>query len=173
MRLVRFLVSVVIAAAAAGCAGVPAPVVAPPPAADLDSLMYGGKAAFVAAEPAVLPAPAAVLPVPAAVLPGPAPGGALPYTLDSSDRLRVVVFGQDGLSNTYIVDASGKITLPLIGAVSARGCTTTQRSPRAGRGGFQRRAAPPRNSLKPSPIGCATAMSASRMWRLKWRHIGP
>ena len=126
MRLVRFLVSVVIAAAAAGCAGVPAPVVAPPPAADLDSLMYGGKAAFVAAEAAVLPAPAAVLPVPAAVLPGPAPGGDLPYTLDSSDRLRVVVFGQDGLSNTYIVDASGKITLPLIGAVSARGCTTTQ-----------------------------------------------
>jgi polysaccharide export outer membrane protein len=36
------------------------------------------------------------------------------------------VFGQDGLSNTYIVDASGKITMPLIGAVSARGCTTGQ-----------------------------------------------
>src|SRR6516164_2233824 len=30
------------------------------------------------------------------------------------------------LSNTYIVDVSGKITLPLIGPVSARGCTTTQ-----------------------------------------------
>jgi polysaccharide export outer membrane protein len=30
------------------------------------------------------------------------------------------------LSNTYIVDASGKITMPLIGAVSARGCTTGQ-----------------------------------------------
>ena len=36
------------------------------------------------------------------------------------------MFGQDGLSNTYIVDASGKITMPLIGAVSARGCTTGQ-----------------------------------------------
>ena len=76
--------------------------------------------------PAVVPGEAAPLPVPAAVLPGPAPGGELPYTLDSGDRLRVVVFGQDGLSNTYIVDATGKITLPLIGPVSARGCTTTQ-----------------------------------------------
>ncbi|MFZ1090866.1 MAG: polysaccharide biosynthesis/export family protein, partial [Xanthobacteraceae bacterium] len=64
--------------------------------------------------------------VPAALLPGPAPGGDEPYTLDSGDKLRVVVFGQDGLSNTYIVDASGKITLPLIGPVSARFCTTTQ-----------------------------------------------
>src|SRR6516165_7311690 len=109
MRLVRFLVSVVIAAAVAGCVAVPAPVVAPPPPADLDTLMYGGQAALVPAQPAVLPAPAVVLPVPAAVLPGPAPGGDLPYTLDSGDKLRVVVFGQDGLSNTYIVDASGKI----------------------------------------------------------------
>ena len=100
MRLVRFLVSVMIAAGAAGCVGVPAPVVAPPPPADLDSLMYGRKSALVAAEPAVLPGPPAVLPVPAAVLPAPAPGGDLPYTLDSGDRLRVVVFGQDGLSNT-------------------------------------------------------------------------
>ena len=38
----------------------------------------------------------------------------------------MVVFGQDGLTNTYIVDAAGKITMPLIGVVSARGCTTTQ-----------------------------------------------
>jgi polysaccharide export outer membrane protein len=65
-------------------------------------------------------------PIPAALLPGPAPGGDEPYTLDSGDRLRIVVFGQDGLSNTYIVDATGKITVPLIGVVSARGCTTTQ-----------------------------------------------
>jgi polysaccharide export outer membrane protein len=65
-------------------------------------------------------------PIPAAVLPGPAPGGNQPYTLDSGDKLRIVVFGQEGLTNTYIVDASGKITMPLIGAVSARWCTTTQ-----------------------------------------------
>jgi polysaccharide export outer membrane protein len=46
-----------------------------------------------------------------------------PYTLDSGDRLRVVVFGQDGLSNSYAVDTAGRITMPLIGAVPARGKT--------------------------------------------------
>jgi polysaccharide export outer membrane protein len=51
-----------------------------------------------------------------------------PYTLDSGDRLRVVVFGQDGLSNTYIVDAGGRVTMPLIGAVPARGLTTGELS---------------------------------------------
>ena len=137
MGLVRLLVVVMIAAAQAGCAGtfvpdlfaapagpppapdlVAAPAV-PPPAPDLDSLMY-------ARGPAVIPAVRAALPLPAHVLPGPAPGEGLPCTLDSGDRLRIVVFGQDGLSNTYIVDVSGKITMPLIGAVPARGCTTTQ-----------------------------------------------
>ncbi len=49
-----------------------------------------------------------------------------PYTLDAGDRLRVVVFGQDGLSNTYAVDGSGRITMPLIGAVEARGKTTSE-----------------------------------------------
>jgi len=51
-----------------------------------------------------------------------------PYTLDSGDKLRVVVFGQDGLSNSYAVDTGGKITMPLIGAVRARGQTTAQLS---------------------------------------------
>ena len=40
------------------------------------------------------------------------------------DKLRVVVFGQDGLSNSYMVDASGAITMPLIKAVPVRGLTT-------------------------------------------------
>lgn len=53
-----------------------------------------------------------------------------PYTLDSGDRLRVVVFGQDGLSNSYVVDASGHIAMPLIGTVSARGATTDELSGR-------------------------------------------
>src|SRR4051794_825240 len=44
-----------------------------------------------------------------------------PYTLDSGDKLRVVVFGQEGLNSTYAVDTSGRITMPLIGAVPARG----------------------------------------------------
>jgi polysaccharide export outer membrane protein len=49
-----------------------------------------------------------------------------PYTLDSGDKLRIVVFGQDSISNNYTVDAQGAVTLPLIGAVSARGLTTVQ-----------------------------------------------
>ena len=49
-----------------------------------------------------------------------------PYTLDSGDKLRVVVFGQDGLSNSYTVDAAGRMTMPLIGAVPARSLTTAQ-----------------------------------------------
>jgi polysaccharide biosynthesis/export protein len=47
-----------------------------------------------------------------------------PYTLDTGDKLRIVVFGQDTLSNTYTVDAAGQVTMPLIGAVSARDMTT-------------------------------------------------
>jgi polysaccharide biosynthesis/export protein len=49
-----------------------------------------------------------------------------PYTLDSGDKLRIVVFGQDTLSNNYTVDAQGAVTLPLIGTVTARGLTTAQ-----------------------------------------------
>jgi polysaccharide export outer membrane protein len=50
--------------------------------------------------------------------------------LDSGDRLRVVVFGQDGLTNSYVLDASGQIDMPLIGPVPARGLTTDQLSER-------------------------------------------
>ena len=45
------------------------------------------------------------------------------YHLDAGDRLRVVVYGQEGLTNTYAIDAGGSITMPLIGAVPARGRT--------------------------------------------------
>ena len=51
-----------------------------------------------------------------------------PYTLDSGDRLRVVVFGQDGISNSYIVDAGGNVNLPLVGVGPARGFSTQQLS---------------------------------------------
>ena len=50
----------------------------------------------------------------------------LPYTLGAGDRLRVVVFGQEGLTNLYAVDANGNITMPLIGLVPAQGATTQQ-----------------------------------------------
>jgi polysaccharide export outer membrane protein len=54
------------------------------------------------------------------------PAFEVPYRLDAGDKLRVVVFGQDGLTNSYAVDAAGKITMPLIGAVEARGTTTEE-----------------------------------------------
>jgi polysaccharide biosynthesis/export protein len=47
-----------------------------------------------------------------------------PYTLGAGDKLRVVVFGQAGLTSTYIVDAGGNVNIPLIGTVAARGRTT-------------------------------------------------
>jgi len=50
------------------------------------------------------------------------------YTLDAGDRLRIVVFGQDGITNSYIVDAAGNVSLPLIGSVPARGATPQQLS---------------------------------------------
>jgi polysaccharide export outer membrane protein len=49
-----------------------------------------------------------------------------PYQLDAGDRLRVQVFGQEGLTNSYIVDAAGNISMTLIGSVPVRGLTTTQ-----------------------------------------------
>jgi protein involved in polysaccharide export with SLBB domain len=58
------------------------------------------------------------------------PSAQWPYTLDSGDRLRIVVFGQDGLTNSYVLDASGLIQMPLIGSVPARGLTTDQLSER-------------------------------------------
>jgi polysaccharide export outer membrane protein len=47
-----------------------------------------------------------------------------PYLLDTGDRLRIFVYGQPNLSRLYIVDHDGRITVPLIGAIKARGMTT-------------------------------------------------
>jgi polysaccharide biosynthesis/export protein len=49
-----------------------------------------------------------------------------PYRLDSGDRLRISVFEQAGLTNTYTVDQAGYIAFPLIGQVAARGQTMPQ-----------------------------------------------
>ncbi len=49
-----------------------------------------------------------------------------PYQLASGDRLRVIVFGQDSLSNSFSVDGAGNISLPLIGLVRAQGLTTAE-----------------------------------------------
>jgi polysaccharide biosynthesis/export protein len=96
------------ALALSGCMGRTAPV-AVAPQSSLDAMAYGG-AAY---------APAPVVPVAYAA---PAPYD-MPYHLDAGDRLRVVVFGQDGLTNTYLISAGGTITMPLIGPVPARGRT--------------------------------------------------
>ncbi len=48
------------------------------------------------------------------------------YTLGSSDRLRVTVFGHPDLSGEFEVDGSGAISLPLIGQQKALGLTTKQ-----------------------------------------------
>lgn len=46
-----------------------------------------------------------------------------PYRADSGDRLRITVFDQKDLTNTYSVDQAGYIAFPLIGSVPARGRT--------------------------------------------------
>ncbi len=92
---------------------------------------YAAATPYPAATP-YAPAPYAAAPAAPALF-GYAPHAALqagegagPYTLDAGDRLRIVVFGQDGLTNSYVVGAGGFIDMPLIGSVAARGMTPDQ-----------------------------------------------
>jgi polysaccharide export outer membrane protein len=48
------------------------------------------------------------------------------YALDAGDKLRITVFGQEGISGSYAVDAGGNVNLPLAGSVPARGFSTEQ-----------------------------------------------
>jgi len=59
-----------------------------------------------------------------AVAPDPALNA--PYRLASGDRVRVIVFGQDSLSNSFSVDGAGAIAMPLIGELRAQGLTTSE-----------------------------------------------
>ncbi|ABE63254.1 polysaccharide export protein [Nitrobacter hamburgensis X14] len=122
------------ALALSGCMRHPAPAAMVRPHNDLDALAYGGRQA-VAPEPAarrvmrsppVRAAAAAPHVVYAAAPPPVARDPA--YHLDAGDRLRIVVYGQEGLTNSYLVDAGGSITMPLIGAVVARGRTPAELS---------------------------------------------
>ena len=118
MRLRSLSIVLCAALALAACARqAPRYASVPMAQADLDMRMYG------APQPQsyVVRRAAQVVPVAATYDEG-------PYTLDSGDKLRIVVFGQDTLSNNYIVDAEGQVSLPLIGAVNARGLTTAQLS---------------------------------------------
>jgi polysaccharide export outer membrane protein len=79
---------------------------------------------IVTAAPVPAPAPVAyVAPAPA---PTPVAAYDSAYRLDAGDKLRIVVYGQEGLTNSYAVDAGGNITMPLIGAVAARGRTPAE-----------------------------------------------
>ncbi len=49
-----------------------------------------------------------------------------PYLLDTGDQLRVSVYGQPSLSRQYGVGHDGRIAMPLIGDVVARGKTTQE-----------------------------------------------
>jgi polysaccharide export outer membrane protein len=49
-----------------------------------------------------------------------------PYRLGAGDKVRITVFEQESLTNTYAVDQSGYIAFPLIGSVPARGSTAQQ-----------------------------------------------
>lgn len=49
-----------------------------------------------------------------------------PYMLDSGDAMRITVFDQPSLTETYTVDVEGMISMPLIGDIPARGLTTEE-----------------------------------------------
>jgi polysaccharide export outer membrane protein len=123
MRPVSLFVVVLLAAAVGGCASLPASDTPAASAADLDSLAYARPVSPVAARAQAQAQPEVQPDTQAQVTPA-AFAQELPYSLDTGDKLRVVVFGQDGLTNSYGVDASGAITMPLIKAVPARGLTT-------------------------------------------------
>jgi polysaccharide export outer membrane protein len=99
------IIAAMAALALSGCMRRNAPVaVAPQPT--LDTIAYAGPAAVPVAYAAQASTPYDA-----------------PYHLDAGDRLRIVVYGQEGLTNTYSISAGGTITMPLIGSVPARGRT--------------------------------------------------
>jgi polysaccharide biosynthesis/export protein len=143
------ITAIITALALSGCMRTTGPV-AVAPQGDLDSMAYGQpggsppqavasnsgggaigalRAAFAAPRPAPVPVivaepPPVVMAAQAAYV-EPVPARYDPaYHLDAGDKLRVVVYGQEGLTNTYAVSAGGSITMPLIGPVMARGRTT-------------------------------------------------
>jgi polysaccharide export outer membrane protein len=131
------IIAAMTALALSGCTHTAGPFAGAQSQPDLDSLAYGqlydpapqGAAdsggAISALRNSFAAAPRrADAPVPVAYAAAPMPVAYdAAYRLDAGDRLRVVVYGQEGLTNTYAIDAGGSITMPLIGAVSARGRT--------------------------------------------------
>ena len=132
------IIAALTALALSGCMRASGPVAIAQPQGDLDSLAYGQP--YEAAPPAadsggaistlrtafVSPSRGADAPMPVAYAAAPAPipvAYEAAYRLDAGDKLRIVVYGQEGLTNSYAIDAGGSITMPLIGSVPARGRT--------------------------------------------------
>ena len=141
------VIAVVFATLLSGCMQTTSPVAAAMPQSELDAMAYGPPPASPVAVTASRGGAIAALRNSFAAAPNgqaysgqgysaqgysgqssyaaPAPTGYdTAYHLDAGDKLRVVVYGQEGLTNTYAIDASGSITMPLIGSVQARGRTT-------------------------------------------------
>src|ERR1700686_1806084 len=111
MRGLRAAVLCSLAALAlSGCMHASGPVAVAQPQSDLDSMAYGTPRQAYAQVPVGYAAP-----IPVAY--------DTAYRLDAGDKLRIVVYGQEGLTNSYAIDAGGSITMPLIGSVPARGRT--------------------------------------------------
>jgi polysaccharide export outer membrane protein len=132
------IIAAIAALALSGCMQTAGPVAMAQPQSDLDSLAYGPAPAVAARYEAAdsggavsalrnafAAAPRqAYAPAPVAYATAPMPAAYdTSYRLDAGDKLRVVVYGQEGLTNSYAIDAGGSITMPLIGAVPARGRT--------------------------------------------------
>ena len=137
MRGVRAEIACLLAGfALSGCMQATAPVATAQPRSDLDYMAYGQP--YNSAPNATSPVRSTVADSGGAVsalrtsfaasprsayAAAPMPAHDTPYRLDAGDKLRVVVYGQEGLTNSYAIDAGGSITMPLIGAVGARGRT--------------------------------------------------
>jgi polysaccharide export outer membrane protein len=139
-RLPIFAIALVMS----GCMRSNGPVATVQPQSDLDSLAYGqiyapaatgsvssskvadsGGAISALRNSFAAATARSYTPLPVAYAAPPPPAAReVAYQLDAGDKLRVVVYGQEGLTNTYAIDAGGAITMPLIGAVAARGRTT-------------------------------------------------
>ena len=136
------IIAIMAATALSGCMNTMRPVAMAQPQSDLDSLAYGqpsnpaatsavadsGGAISAlrnsfAATPRRTYTSAAVAYAPASYATPMPVAHDTAYRLDAGDRLRVVVYGQEGLTNSYAIDAGGSITMPLIGSVPARGRT--------------------------------------------------
>ncbi|TFW12271.1 polysaccharide export protein [Brevundimonas intermedia] len=59
-------------------------------------------------------------------LAGFAPQTVSDYRLASADKVRIDVFGEEALSGEFVVNAEGKVALPLIGEIPAAGLTVAQ-----------------------------------------------